>query len=152
MDKQYLLCGVMMVAAACADPATGLRNEFGGMEEPPLVPPPVYAALLYGQVLQANGSPAPNVVVWLVGAERSETCRTAPDPWIEATTDADGRYRLWAYTSAGTDAGVCVQLLAQTGVTAPPFVASQVPARPTFKLTAPYDSVRLNGILPANTN
>lgn len=149
MDRQYLLFGFLAIAAACSDPSTGLRqNEFGGLEEPPAVPPPTYAALLYGQVLYADGSPAPNVVVWLVGAEKSATCRTAPDPWLEATTDAEGRYRLWAYTSAGENAGVCVHLLAQAGLRTPPQVVSETAARPSFRMYAPYDSVRLNGVLP----
>lgn len=150
MHRHYMLGSLfLMIATACSDPGTGLRGtEFGGLEEPPLVPPTTYAALLYGQVLNADGSPASNVVVWLVGAERSATCRTAPDPWLEATTDAEGRYRLWAYTSAGENAGVCVNLLAQAGMSTPPVIASQTPVRPTFRIYAPYDSVRLNGVLP----
>jgi len=147
MSGQTLMCGaVALLMMACSDPGTGIKtDELGGLEEPA---PPTYAALLYGTIRSADGTPAPNVVVWLVGAEQSENCRVAPDPWLEAHTDDQGRYRLWAYTSRGPE-GVCVQLLAQAGMNSPPFIASEAPVRPNFRISPPYDSVRLNGVVPA---
>lgn len=117
--------------------------------EPPAEPEPAHLAIVYGQVVDAQGSVVPNAVVFAT-ADQSGECPAVAEEYLNpgpfrAETDSFGRYRALAQVLTQVSTS-CVRVVIAPPAGAGLGRASVSSEQVRFGMPA-YDSVRVDVVL-----